>query len=159
MRAVMVVLTLLLMAVAGCQTKYTEFDGYQGVSAYAMGSNQYRITARGNAFTDQNVVFDMIMLKSAETAIAAGYSHFAVLGASDNSISTASASPGYFIGSGAYTAYVPGQVYTSTAPGADVMIMVGNLKPGYQLGNGLFDARETVAAISPRIQRPGQKPS
>ncbi len=70
---------VLLLWLSGCQTPYQEmgFDG--GVSAAPIGNDMYRISARGNGYTDSTVVQDYVLLKAAETAIQAGHSHFIVL--------------------------------------------------------------------------------
>lgn len=153
------VVAVLCMALAlgACQTKYAEYDGNQGVSAYPMGGNLYRITARGNEYTDDGVVVDQILLKAAETALQGGLDTFAIIDAVDNSRRSVSRTPAMastaLIGGTAMTFVTPSQTHVATLSGAHVMVMVGNLKPGEQLRPGMYNARQTYDAINPRVQR------
>lgn len=149
-------LTVMLL-LAACQTKYAEYDGASGVSAYAMGNDLYRITARGNQFTDEMLVMDFILLKAAETTLNAGYDTFAVIGTADNTARSTTVGPGVvstaMIGGVPTSFVVPPQSHTSVAPGAHVMIKVGNLKEGETLRPMMFNARQTYDAISKRVER------
>lgn len=154
-RAILVSVCVLFLA--SCQTQYSEYDGSFGVSAYPMGDDLYRITARGNPFTDQMTVMDFILLKAAETAIQKGYDTFAIIGAVDNSTRNVSRGPGVvttsIVGGTATSFVTPPQTYTFDSPGAHVLVKIGNLKAGESLRSGMFNARQTYDAISPRVQR------
>lgn len=65
---------------ASCATKYQEMGFTGGVSAQPVMTDVYRIQARGNAYTGSAAVQDFVLLKAAETTLAAGGSHFLILG-------------------------------------------------------------------------------
>ncbi len=111
--ALAVVLTL-----AGCATPYTQngmgFTG--GVEAQMITDDTARISARGNAYTDQARIEDFVLLKSAQTALDHGFTYFAVVSSADASRTGAIATPGTMqtnvYGSTAFTTYSPGLVHS-----------------------------------------------
>ena len=70
-------------ALAGCATTYGEMSNTGGVAAAPITNDTYRISARGNGFTDATTIQDYVMLKAAETTLASGHTHFQVLSGKD----------------------------------------------------------------------------
>ena len=113
--------------------------------------------ARGNAYTASAAIQDYVLLKAAETAVAAGQTHFAIISeadASSNEIGqTAGSSQTNVIGNSAFTTYHPGAVFNIHKPGEDVYIRVFSPKKGEALPTGAFAADEIIANIGPRVPR------
>jgi hypothetical protein len=116
------------LALVGCATPYTE-NGIGltgGVEAQMITDDTARISARGNAYTDQARIEDYVLLKAAQTALDHGFTHFAVVSSADASRTGAIATPGMMqtnvVGSTAFTTYTPGMVHGFTKPGEDVFV-------------------------------------
>ncbi len=148
----------LMLALVGCQTPYQDMGFTGGVSAAPIGGDMYRISARGNGYTDQTMVQDYVLLKAAETTLQSGHTHFVIVGGQDASRQEFGQTPGMMqtniIGNTAYSTYTPGATYQIIKPGQDVMIKVGNLTG--QNNIGAFDAQQVFNAISPRVLRPSK---
>src|SRR5690349_18439285 len=77
------------IGLAGCATPYTGGMGFAGgVDAEQITSDIYRIKARGNGYTSRSRVQDFVLLKAAETTLAAGKTHF-ILGGSEDATTQA----------------------------------------------------------------------
>lgn len=81
MRMIAASLCLLL---AGCATGYQASGFGGGFTDMPMSADTVRISYRGNAFTSPQQTQEMAMLRGAELAIDAGYTHFIVVGAGDS---------------------------------------------------------------------------
>jgi hypothetical protein len=102
------------LALAGCATRYTE-NGIGltgGVEAQMITNETARISARGNAYTDRSRITDFVLLKAAQTAIAQGFTHFAIISGADASRTGTIETPGTVqtnvYGNTALTTYSPG---------------------------------------------------
>lgn len=141
---------------AGCSTTYSEMGAMGGVTAASVTNDVYRISARGNGYTDATTIQDYALLKAAETTLAAGKSHFEVLNGRDATSSTTQQTAGTFnrgyFGSVMYT---PGFSYDIVKPGEDMMIRVFN--GGNTSQSGVYNAQEVFNNINPRVQRPKQR--
>lgn len=145
--------SVLAFTLAGCQTSYeTPYQNGQGTTAEQMTGNIYRVTSVGNQFTDPLRVVDYLLVKSAETALAAGFSHFQIVAANDMSRASVNATPGMFIGD----IYMPPSYSVASMPGATIMIEVGNFM-GAKLPQGVYSADEVMAVIAPRVKAPPKK--
>jgi hypothetical protein len=136
---------MLLCSLAACATPYQEMGMRGGVETTQLSSDTWRISARGNAFTDATKVQDFVLLRAAQLAMANGYTHFVVLGAQDTSKTETVTTPGSYtsnthasatmIGSTAYgTAttrgtYAPPQTYGFIKPGTDTLVKLLNTPP------------------------------
>lgn len=118
------------------------YDG--GVSAAPITNNAYRISARGNGFTDPPTVQDYSLLKAAEVTLQSGHTHFIVVDSSNATTRDFGQTPGTFqtnvIGSTAYTTYNPGVTYDIVKPGQDLLIQVGTPAAGQAPPLGAFPA-------------------
>ena len=113
---------------SGCATQYSRsgmgFSG--GVEAQMITNDTARISARGNGYTDRARIVDFVLLKSSETALAGGFTHFSIVSAADASRVGTISTPGRVTtnvyGSTAISTYSPGDVETVVKPGQDVYV-------------------------------------
>ena len=86
-----------------------------GVSAEPVMTDVYRIVARGNGYTSADRVQDFVLLKAAETTLAAGGSHFLITNEADRTNISVGQTPATaqtnVIGNSAFTTYSPGATY------------------------------------------------
>jgi hypothetical protein len=148
------------MLAAACNTPYQENGLTGGVVAAPITSDTYRISARGNGYTDSTTIQDYVLLKAAETTLAAGRTHFMIVNAADSTSRSIGQTPGTvstsLIGNTAFTTYNPGMTYDVVKPGSDVIIQIGTLPSGQQVP-GAFNAQEVFDSINPRVRRPEKR--
>ena len=70
-------------SLVSCATKYQDMGFTGGVAAEPVMTDVYRITARGNGYTSADRVQDFVLLKGAETTLAAGGNYFVVIDQKD----------------------------------------------------------------------------
>ncbi len=147
---------LLLLILQACSTTYGEMGASGGVSASAITSDTYRISARGNGFTDPTTIQDYSLLKAAETTLEKGHTHFAIISSADASRTSIGQTSGTMqtnvYGNYAYSTYTPGSTYTIVKPGEDLLIRIFTPRSG-QSTAGAFRAQEVFDSISPRVER------
>jgi hypothetical protein len=139
------------LALASCATPYTEngmgFLG--GVEAQMITDDTARISARGNAYTDQARIEDFVLLKSAQTALDHGFTHFAIVSSADASRAGTISTPGTMqtnvYGSTAFTTYSPGIVHNFVKPGEDIFVRF--CKENCQ---GMLPAQQVVDNLGPK---------
>lgn len=143
---------------AGCSTTYSDMGAMGGVMAAPVTNDVYRISARGNGYTDATVIQDYVLLKAAETTLAAGKTHFEVINGRDATSSTTQQTAGTF-GRGLFggISYSPGFSYDIVKPGEDMMIRVFN--GGSAAVPNSYNAQEVFNNINPRVKRPAPKKS
>lgn len=125
-----------------------------GVAAAPVTSDTYRISARGNGYTDATTIQDFVFLKAAETALAAGATHFTILNNRDATQKAYGQTAGSFNNWGnGFVTYNPGIGYDIVKPGEDLMVRVWTPKAGEQLPPNTFSAREVFDNINPRVKR------
>lgn len=73
------VLVVLFTSVLGCSTPYQQKDIFGGFSETQLDTNVWRIRFSGNAFTGQDKVRDLSLLRACEIALSTGYSYVAVV--------------------------------------------------------------------------------
>lgn len=137
------------LVLAGCATNYGEMGFMGGVEAVQISATTFRISARGNSYTDPTTISDYALRKSAETTLAHGYDWFVTVGSQDRSVS------GQTVRSNPLDAtHNPGQISVTNyvSPGQDVMIEVGRgPRP-----RGAMDAREILTYVVPRTGGPAR---
>lgn len=135
---------------SGCATTYSEMGAMGGVMAAPVTNDVYRISARGNGYTDATTIQDYVLLKAAETTIAAGKTHFEVINNRDATSNVTQQTAGTF-GRGLFggVSYSPGFNYEVVKPGEDLMIRVSNAA-----GANSYNAQEVFNNINPRVKRP-----
>jgi hypothetical protein len=159
--ATMLIRTLAALAwgitLSACSTSYGEMGFSGGVEAAAVTNDVYRISARGNGFTDATTIQDYSLLKAAETALGAGKTHFGVLSGNDTTTTSIGQTAGTFntsvYGNTAFTTYNPGVMYDIVKPGQDLMIRVFTPRAGEAIPPNAFNAQEVFNNINPRVER------
>lgn len=140
---------------AGCATRYQEMGATGGVAAARITDDVWRISARGNLHTDVGTIQDYVLLKAAETTVAAGRTHFAIVGKQG-------------IGRGGSSGLYTNQALGTTTehlgfglvgggrrePGEDLMIRVLPLDLAKEDATEAIDARQIVANVGARVKRP-----
>jgi hypothetical protein len=148
----------LCLALGACvqPTGYHEMDWTGGASAQKITHDTYRIVARGNGVTYSETVKDFALLKAAETTVAAGGTHFLVVGTDDASSVTVGSTPGRVttnvLASSVTTSYRSPETYAIPKPGQDLMIQVLKVNPGDQAPPGAFSALEVINSVAPRVK-------
>jgi hypothetical protein len=143
------------VALAACSTTYGDMGQINGggVAAAAITSDTFRISARGNGMTDPVVIQDYSMLKAAETTLAAGQTHFAVISSRDATVGSTYRTSSTYTATAYGGIFSPGQNYNIVQPGEDLMIRVFTPDPGTSLPPNSFRAQEVFDAINPRVKR------
>ncbi len=159
MRRVGVVVAGLVLAVAlsGCATRYQEMGATGGVSAAQMTDDVWRITARGNLYTDAGIIQDYVLLKAAETTVAAGRTHFAIVGKHEEARGEA---PGLYTRQAFGTTkqhFAYGLIGSGRSEiGEALMIRILPLSLSDEDKAEAIDARQVVANVGRRVVRPGE---
>ncbi len=163
MRRLIIGLTVLMLA--GCATPYQQGGFRGGVVATPIAGDMYRVSARGNGFTDPARIEDFVLLRAAETALDQGFDYFIVLSQEDRTRNLQFTTPGsattqtnmygsaYTMGNSTYgsmqgsstTTYSPPTTQNVIKPGSDVMIQLLR-----EPAPGAFPAAEIIANIGPR---------
>lgn len=153
MKTVLLYYIFVGLTLSACSTQYSRtgmgFAG--GVEAQMITNDTARISARGNGYTDRARITDFVLLKSAETALAGGFTHFTILNTADASRTGAIATPSSITtnvyGNTAVSTYNPGSVETFIKPGQDVLVKF--CTDGKEKCAGL-PAKEILQNLGPR---------
>jgi hypothetical protein len=150
-------LVVAAVPLGGCATKYQDMGFTGGVAAEPVMTDTYRILARGNGYTAAARVEDFVLLKAAETTLAAGGSYFMVLNQNNQTNVMTGQTPGTVqtnvYGRTAFSTYTPGTTYNIVKPGEDVMIRVLRLKASEAPPPGAFPAQDIVNTLGPRLKQ------
>ena len=143
---------------AACATKYQEMGWTGGVSAQPITNDTYGVSAGGNAYTRASTVQDYVLLKAAETTVAAGKTHFVIVNAEDTSKRQIDQDAGVMNttvhGSVTFSTYTPGSTSVTVKPGKDIYIRVFTPSPNEPAITNSIRAEEIIANIGPRVKRP-----
>ena len=129
------VLLITAIMLAGCATKYGEMGIFSGASAEKVSPDVYRVKARGNGYTTMASVRDFILLKSAETTLEAGGTHFTIAEAADRTMTLT-------YNSGAQIRY----------PTLEATMRIVRLKPGESAPRDALSARDIVQKLGPKLK-------
>lgn len=117
----------------GCSSPYTAKGLMGGFTETQLDENVFRVTFKGNAYTDREKTADYCLLRCAELCIENGYSYFAIIDASDSTSSSSYTAPSYgtttFAGNTAYTNTYGGQTYNISRPSTSNEIVCFKGKP------------------------------
>ncbi len=145
-----------VLAIAGCSTPYQEMGFTGGVSAAQVTATSFRISARGNGYTEGTAIQDFALLKAAETTKRAGGTHFLVVSAADASsagyVETSGHAETSYVGNRAYTTFTPASVHEYVKPGQDMYIRVLTVSSGAP-PPGALSADEIIQFVGSRIKR------
>ncbi len=138
--------TTAVLALAGCATPYQEMGALGGVKATRFSADTVLITAKGNAYTDEDTVQAYAMRRAAEETIADGYDLFRIEGDADRTRSgTASF---VYAGGNRRSAFASAFSIPMIEPGQTLTIkMIKGPKPE-PMPDGLFDAREVESYLA-----------
>lgn len=148
----------------GCASRYQELEPAGGVRASEMTDDVRRISGRGNAPTEAATVRDFVLFEAAETTLAAGGTHFVIVGMEDVGPARAGRQTGLhaFGGAGGREGgrSTPDMVGVSrVAPdgpsGEDVTIRVLGAEATPEEKAEALDAAQLVSDVGPRLKRPG----
>lgn len=127
-----------------------------GVSAEPVMTDVYRIVARGNGYTSADRVQDFVLLKAAETTLAAGGNYFVIVNETDRTKVAVGQTPGMaqtnVIGNTAVTTYTPGTTYNVVKPGEALIIRVLRIGQGQAPPAGAWPAQDIANNIGPRVK-------
>ncbi|MEP1206806.1 MAG: hypothetical protein ABJM29_07135 [Rhizobiaceae bacterium] len=140
-----------LLSTSACSTKYQEIGATGGVSAFPIANDTYRITARGNGYTDQSLIQDFVLLKSAEVALSKNANFFRIVKSQDASRSHTQFKSRH------YSSFSSGSAYTVLKPGSDVYIQILRVPKGQKPPSYVFNAREVYNSIAPRLKEKPKK--
>lgn len=70
---------ILALALAGCATGYKPDGNLGGYGETQVDENKFQVYYKGNAFTSRDDAGNYLLLRSAEVALANGFSYFAVV--------------------------------------------------------------------------------
>jgi hypothetical protein len=145
------------LLLAGCGTTYKDMSPSGGVAALQMSADTWRIEARGNGFTNANLVKDYMLLKAAETTKQSGGTHFIIIEQADASTKSTHYAPGSrrttLIGATRYSTYTPATATRVFHPGRDAYIRVVNVAAGQAAPEDAQSADEIIKFVGGRIQR------
>jgi hypothetical protein len=142
---------------AGCSTGYKDMGPTGGVAALQMSADTWRIEARGNGFTNANLVKDYMLLKAAETTKQQGGTHFIITDQADASTKSTHYAPGYrqstLVGATRYSTYTPATATRVFHPGRDAYIRVITVAAGQTAPADAQSADEIIKFVGGRITR------
>jgi hypothetical protein len=148
--------TFVVVAAAFCATKYQDMGFTGGVMAEPVMTDVYRIVARGNGYTSADRVQDFVLLKAAETTLAAGGNYFVLVDDKNRTSVVTGQTPATaqtnVVGNTAFTTYSPGATYNIVRPGEALIIRVLRLRPNEAPPAGAFPAQDIANTIGPRLK-------
>lgn len=141
------------LVLAGCATRYQDMGPTGGVNAAPITNDLYRISARGNLYTDNGTIQDYVLLKAAETTVAAGRTHFAIVGKQDGSPSRGLYSRSALGAKDEHYGFglIDKHRYE---PGEDLMVRLLPTTLSAEDKAEAIDARQIIANVGARVQRP-----
>ena len=146
----------LAVVLGACATKYGDMGFTGGVTAEPVMTDVYRIKARGNAFTQSASIQDFVLLKAAETTIAAGGTHFLIVNSRNQTQVITEQDPGTLntqrFGGARITTYTPGSTYNIVKPGQDTLVRVLRLRPGEPPPAGALAADDLARTLGARLK-------
>jgi hypothetical protein len=147
----------LVPALGGCSTSYREMDAGRGVQALQMAADTWRIEARGNGYTNANIVKDWMLLKAAETTKQQGGSHFIIVEQADATTKSSTITPGArqstLVGGTRHSTYTPAVINRQMNPGQDAYIRVIKVAADQAAPADAKSADEIIKYIGGRIPR------
>jgi len=165
LRAWAVLAALLL---AACETPYGAMGLTGGVSETKLTSDTYRITGRGNGYTDPARIQNFVLLRAAELALQNGFTHFAMMDENSRIKRTRAVIPGQVQANTFATANTFGNTTTVNAittgtvspptvinfekPRTDAVVQFFRSRKAAPAGVLVYDAREINSNLGPRLR-------
>ena len=123
MKYIVAFFTLALLA--GCATSYQAQSFSGGFSETQLDKNVFRVTFKGNGYTQGERAEDFALLRSAELALKHGFSHFAIIDGRQSADYGVITTPTQSVTTGSVTAYgntAYGSAHTTTTGGQSFII-------------------------------------
>jgi hypothetical protein len=153
----------MVLVVAGCQTPYKPNGIMGGYEEVQLSADTYQITGRGNGYTSESHLQQILLLRAADLTLQNGYRRFVVI--DDRGVSTRTSFGGFIPGAATTTANVYGAgsfghgtattIYSPATPilinrprGGIVIKMVREDDP---LGANSFDAQLIYNQLKPKL--------
>jgi len=99
------VIVMGISLIQGCATQYQSKGLSGGFSEVKLEENVFRVSFRGNAYTDMQRALDFTLLRSAELALQNGYRYFTIINSDNYNKVTESTAPG--------RSYTTGNIYST----------------------------------------------
>jgi hypothetical protein len=140
---------LIIGVLAGCATGYSSTNFTGGYSDTQLAPDVFRVKFNGNGYTSQERAQDFALLRAADLTQANGFTLFAVINESDQSVQESYTTPGtintygsYNSNTGYYSAtsfYDPGVTYNFFKPRTGMLIRCFHeVQPGIYTFNAAF---------------------
>lgn len=120
-----IVALAILVLLAGCATNYQAQSFSGGFSETQLDKNVFRVTFKGNGYTQSERAEDFALLRSAELALKHGFSHFAIVDGRQSNDYGVMTTPTQSYTTGSVTAYgntAYGSAHTTTTGGQSFLI-------------------------------------
>lgn len=114
-----------LLALAGCATNYQAQSFSGGFSETQLDKNVFKVTFKGNGYTQSERAEDFALLRSAELTLKHGFSHFAIVDGRQSADYGVMTTPTQSYTTGSVTAYgntAYGSARTTTTGGQSFII-------------------------------------
>ncbi len=135
-----------LVALAGCATPYQQMSLTGGVKATRVTADTVLITAKGNAYTDQDTIQSYALRRAAEETIADGYDLFRIAADTDR---TQSGSQSFGYAAGGRRSVLGGAFSMPIVfPGQSLTIRMSKGPRPDPMPDGLFDAHEVLGYLA-----------
>lgn len=169
---------LLVLGIAGCATPYKPNGLGGGYEDVQLAADTYRVSARGNGYTDPQRVHDIVLLRSSEIALSRGYQYFTIVQSADGVRTSSFVTPGsmqtnttgFATGSGMATAsgntafasgtafgsstsnttFTPPMVHMINRPNTEIMIKL--IADPSQVQGQVYDANLISASLGPKLK-------
>jgi hypothetical protein len=130
------------LCLAACSTTYHDRDVFGGVEAHRISDDTAQITARGNVFSDPDVIVRYVLRRAAEETIADGYDLFRVATDLDRTQSVL----GSFVVATVERQYYlePSVTGAFVKPGETLIIKMSKGPRPNPMPDGVYDAREVI---------------
>jgi len=141
------IIPLLFLLLTSCATDYQSRGFAGGYSDTQLAPDVFKVTFRGNGYTDPERAQDFALLRAAELTLSNGYHYFGILRESEGGSHSSFSTPGQAVTTGnvqvygrsafysGQTTYIPGQTFHFFKPSTGLMIKCFQEQTG-----DLFDA-------------------
>ena len=151
-----------LLALGGCATSYQAQSFSGGFSETQLDKNVFRVTFKGNGYTQSERAEDFALLRSAELALKHGFSHFAIVDGRQSTDYGVMTTPTQSYTTGSVTAYgntaygsartttTGGQSFIIKKPSSTNTVVCFNGKP--ENGMFVYDAQFIYDSLSKKYE-------
>ena len=157
---------LLILALAACSTSYQPKGFGGGYSETQLDANVFRVSFRGNGYTNADRAEELALLRSAELSLKSGFTHFVIIDGQSSATHSTYTTPlqatttgsasvyGNTVYGNSTTNFTGGETYHITKPSTTNTIMCFKGKP--EIGGLVYDAQFVFNSLA---QKYGVVPS